>query len=164
MLYLLSVPHRMIPPPVPLWVFTGFATAATYWWPMHSTVRSPTLGWAILGGAVVWIYWANSTLRKAGTTLDVREDASVLVCEGPFRFSRNPIYLGMLAILLGIAVALGSPWYLLGAVLQFALLRAYYVPREEAYLRQRFGPAFEGYVQVSPRWVALHPMHGRRPA
>ncbi|MEK8028645.1 methyltransferase family protein [Pseudaquabacterium rugosum] len=91
------------------------------------------------------------TFRK--TTLFVGATSSSLVCDGPFRFSRNPMYVGVVMSLLGVAVWFGTLPMLLAPSLEFLFLHCFHIPREEVMLRGTFGPAYVAYLQRVRRWL-----------
>jgi protein-S-isoprenylcysteine O-methyltransferase Ste14 len=84
---------------------------------------------------------------------DPRTPTPELIVGGPYRFSRNPIYLGMTLLQAGIGLALGNLWIvLLLAPVLFVLQRAVIEP-EETYLARRFGEAYAGYRARVRRWL-----------
>ena len=96
---------------------------------------------------------ADGVFKKAGTTVKPFEVSAVLITDGVFRLSRNPMYLGMVLIVLGIALGLGSLSSLLVAVALPAVLdRAFIVP-EERMLEETFGEEFASYRRRVRRWV-----------
>lgn len=95
---------------------------------------------------------AARALAAAGTTARAGEAARVLVTGGPFSWSRNPFYLGLLLVLLGVVLAFSLDWGLLTVPLVAVALDRVVIPREEAMLRQRFA-AFDDYARRVPRWL-----------
>ncbi len=91
--------------------------------------------------------------RQAGTGFRMKDGGATLVTTGPFGFSRNPIYLAMLAWLLGLAVLLGSLTVLLFPLVFFVLANFMLIPQEEKKLRDSFGEAFDSYCQKVRRWL-----------
>ncbi len=83
-----------------------------------------------------------------------------LVKTGPYRLSRNPLYVARLGILLGASLMLGSPTIMAATLLLFGFLQAVLVPAEEAQLRQRFGAAYREYSVEVSRWISLSSMAG----
>ncbi|OGR37632.1 MAG: hypothetical protein A2051_03095 [Desulfovibrionales bacterium GWA2_65_9] len=91
--------------------------------------------------------------HKQGTSEKTFEPATALVVEGAYRYSRNPMYVGMTGLFLGIGLAVGSSWLLL-ACLPFCLyILLYVVPREEAYMHRRWGEAYLDYCCQVRRWL-----------
>jgi protein-S-isoprenylcysteine O-methyltransferase Ste14 len=92
-------------------------------------------------------------LVKAGTTFHPTAPNTFLVEAGLYRYSRNPIYLGLILTYLGTSAMLFSLWALLALPPFIAYLRYLVIAREEAYLRRRFGKAYEDYMARVPRWL-----------
>jgi protein-S-isoprenylcysteine O-methyltransferase Ste14 len=119
----------------------------------------------VLGNAGLWpgrvlialglglVIWAAVAFRRARTTIIPHETPSALVETGPFRFSRNPIYLADLVILAGWCLALGT---IMGLVLilplAFILQRRFILP-EEGRLATHLGPAYTEYRARVRRWI-----------
>ena len=106
----------------------------------------------ILGGAAL-ILTAFRLFRLRGTNVPPVKPALVFVVEGPYRFTRNPMYLGMTAIFLGLAVALDNGWLLILALPVLAVMRFGVIAREEAYLERRFGTAYLDFKARVRRWL-----------
>jgi protein-S-isoprenylcysteine O-methyltransferase Ste14 len=97
--------------------------------------------------------WASMLFRKAGTSFQLRGGGSVLVTSGPFRFSRNPMYLGMLIWLIGLAVLLGSLIVFLFPILFFLLANFLVIPLEEKDMERTLGERFIEYKRHVRRWL-----------
>ena len=95
---------------------------------------------------------AAKRFRKAGTSFSLEGDSSSLVTSGPFRYSRNPIYLGMLLWLLGLAILLGSLSAFALPVLVFLLANFILIPMEERSMREKFGEEYLDYQSRVRRW------------
>lgn len=91
--------------------------------------------------------------RRVGTNINTFGPPGKLVTEGLFARSRNPMYLGMLVILIGVASLLGSiaPW--LGPIAFFAIAGGFYIPIEEKAMVERFGEQYAEYRRRVPRWL-----------
>ena len=91
--------------------------------------------------------------RRAATRPEPWRPATALVTDGPYRLSRNPMYLGFTLLYLGIALLSGSLWPLL--LLPLVLLTMHFgvIVREEAYLERRFGEAYREYRRRVKRWL-----------
>ncbi len=145
-------------------------------------VRPPVLyGGAVLVGAALEIWgvrlplladdvwrWAGAALiaagiglalvcvlgfRRAGTNVEPWRPATALVLSGPYRFSRNPIYVGLTLAYAGIAVAADSLWMVTLLVPVLAVMQSGVVRREEAYLERRFGDDYRAYKARVRRWL-----------
>lgn len=113
-------------------------------------------GW--IGGlvfvlALALFAWAIVTMTSAGSSVPTNLPTAAIVESGPYRFTRNPIYLAMLLGLIGLAIAFDTLW-LLATLVPFALvIRFGVVAREEAYLERKFGDAYRGYQLRVRRWL-----------
>jgi protein-S-isoprenylcysteine O-methyltransferase Ste14 len=97
--------------------------------------------------------WSFLTFRAEKTTILPHQGAERLIARGPFRLSRNPIYLSEAILLIGLSLANASLWYaLITPVFMFAVTRLAIV-REEAHLAARFGADWEIYARRVRRWL-----------
>lgn len=97
--------------------------------------------------------WGAGLFRAKGTAIKPFEASSVLVTEGPFRFSRNPMYVGGVTVLLGTAVLLGSVTAFLAPVAMFLTLQKHFILAEEAMLEATFGESYRQYKARVRRWI-----------
>jgi protein-S-isoprenylcysteine O-methyltransferase Ste14 len=99
------------------------------------------------------ILWAVRLFARAGTTIKPFEASTKMIVAGPYRWSRNPIYLGMAMILLGIGLALGTltPFAILPLFVW--LIQKNFIAHEEAMLDKSFGPAYAEYKKRIRRWL-----------
>jgi protein-S-isoprenylcysteine O-methyltransferase Ste14 len=111
------------------------------------------IGLPVLALGLALILWASGLFRKAGTTIRPFEESSTLVVDGPYRWSRNPIYLGMIGGLIGIGTLLGSVWPFLVIPIFAFVLDVRFVRGEEAALGRAFGAAYAGYKARVRRWL-----------
>jgi len=94
-------------------------------------------------------------VKRAGTTIDPRRpgSTSVLVTSGVYRFTRNPMYLGMLLVLLAWGLALGNGLSLLSAFAFVTYINRYQIRPEERLLQEKFGTVFAAYAARVRRWI-----------
>jgi len=111
------------------------------------------LGLALVALGVAPMVWAMVWIRATHQDPDPRKPTPELIVGGPFRFSRNPIYVGMALIQAGIGVALANPWILLLIAPTLAILRRGVIEKEEAYLERKFGDAYTRYRASVRRWL-----------
>lgn len=110
-------------------------------------------GGLVFALALALFAWAIVTMTRAGSSVPTNLPTATIVESGPYRFTRNPIYLGMLLGLIGLAIAFDNLW-LLATLVPFALVIRYgVVAREEAYLERKFGDAYRGYRSRVRRWL-----------
>jgi protein-S-isoprenylcysteine O-methyltransferase Ste14 len=111
------------------------------------------LGAVVFVLALVLAIWAIDTMTRAGTNVPTNRPTTAIVESGPYRFTRNPIYLGMFGGLIGLGIAFDNPWLLLLMALFALVIRYGVVAREEAYLERMFGDAYRGYRRRVRRWL-----------
>ena len=109
------------------------------------------LTFVLIGFALVALSVRN--FRIAGTSVVPSEPATALVATGPYRFTRNPIYIGFILAYFGFAIVLTSMWVLLLLIPVLVILQRGVVLREEAYLERQFGDAYRKYKARVPRWL-----------
>lgn len=141
----------------PLWLLGALLGAvALHTWLPGATVIAPPWTWAGWGLAVVAVLVMVTSavlFRAAGTGIVPFRPATALVARGPFRWTRNPMYLGMTAIVLGTAIGLGSLTpFALAPALWFVLDRRF-VRAEERFLRAAFGAPYDDYCARVRRWL-----------
>ena len=110
-------------------------------------------GIGIVLAGMALIAWSAVWFRRKGTTIEPHHTPRVLITEGPYRFSRNPIYLGLVAMLTGLVLFLGalSPVPVPGLFVSVLTLR--FIEPEEARLRQIFGAEAHRYIGATRRWL-----------
>lgn len=156
------------PPPLlfALWLLAGLAMDRLV--PLDGLAMLPPFawigpgtpaGWRLLAGAplvalgVALDLWAIVSFRRAHTTVLPWGRASFLVPEGPYRFSRNPMYVGMALAYLGLAIVFASWWALAFLPPVLAILARFVVRKEEAHLEARFGDGYRQYRDRVRRWL-----------
>ena len=111
------------------------------------------LGAMVFVLALALVAWAIVTLTRAGSNVPTNRPTTTIVESGPYRFTRNPIYLGMFLGLIGLAIAFDNLWLLMMLV-PFALVIRYgVVAREETYLERKFGDVYRRYHTRVRRWL-----------
>jgi len=111
------------------------------------------LGVELIGGGAALIVIAMKAFRAAGTNVEPWKPSTALVASGVFAYVRNPIYVGMILILAGLAFAFASDWMLVLAIVAFApAIHFGVVLREERYLEAKFGEPYRRYVNAVPRY------------
>jgi len=104
----------------------------------------------ILG--VVFNLWADTLFKKNKTRVKPHESPTSLQTSGPFRISRNPMYLGMLIILIGVSILLGSLSTFLFPILFIVLMESIFISFEEKNLEKAFGEKYLEYKKSVRRW------------
>lgn len=103
--------------------------------------------WAALGGSAVWLF------RRAGTTPNPTKPTAAVVMHGPYRITRNPMYLGLVFLYLGLSIFVNSVWPLVLLPAVIALVQRFVIAREEAYLEAKFGEEYRAYKARVRRWI-----------
>jgi protein-S-isoprenylcysteine O-methyltransferase Ste14 len=124
---------------------------------LPASLRTVGLGLGVAGVAAALALCASAlaTFRRAGTSPVPVRPAMALVEAGPYRFTRNPMYLGLGVGYLGLALILDRAWTLLLLPAVLGVIRYHVIAREERYLESRFGPAYDAYRRRIPRWLGL---------
>jgi protein-S-isoprenylcysteine O-methyltransferase Ste14 len=146
-----------IPPPLLGLVSVMYMGALKRWWGVASLFTPPynQIGIFLIVLGIGMVVACFFQFRRFHTTIDPRHPnrASQLVTSGLFKYSRNPMYLGMLLVLTGWAVTLGSigPW--LGPVVFYFWMTRLQIMPEERALRERFGSGYVSYCERVGRWL-----------
>jgi len=111
------------------------------------------LGAFLVVVAIALFSYAVAKFRAAGTPVPARSPTIVIVRTGPYRFSRNPIYLAFFLFQLGIAIWVNSVWLLTTLIGAVALIHYIVIRREEQYLERRFGAQYLDYKASVRRWL-----------
>jgi len=138
----------------PVWLIGFMAAAwglARLWAPLGDLLLWPGRG--LVAAGIVLIVWSALAFRQARTTIVPHQPPSALVETGPYRFSRNPIYLADLVILAGAALILGAPLALILLVPFREVLRHRFILPEEVVLERDLGPAYLDYKARVRRWL-----------
>ena len=106
----------------------------------------------IVLGSVLTV-WADVLFKRVNTPVKPHDIPTSLVTAGPFRISRNPMYLGMTMVLLGAAILLGSIGAIIPPILFVVLMQTLYIPLEESNLKKTFGPEYLDYGKNVRRWL-----------
>jgi protein-S-isoprenylcysteine O-methyltransferase Ste14 len=148
--------NAVVRPPVAWILALAAGVAADRLHPLRFVPASVPAAW--VGGIIFAIafalaIWAIVTIRKAGTQVETYKPTTAIVENGPYRLTRNPIYLGMVLGLIGLAIAFDSLWILAALVLFYLVIHYGVIAREEAYLERKFGDVYLGYKSRVRRWL-----------
>ena len=119
---------------------------------LSSTVARP-VGAALLILGIALANWGRRTMRRGGTNIDPGEPALAIVTDGPFHFSRNPLYVAITLFYLGLTLLANALWPLLLLIPLLLLTHYGIVLREERYLEKKFGETYLNYKRQVRRWV-----------
>ncbi len=129
-------------------------------WLIHAVLGpwQPIVSVSVLGGVLVALgfscmMWARILFTSRNTTLFVGRPSAQLVCDGPFRWSRNPMYVGVLVFLMGLALWVGTWPFYMAVPSTFLFLNFFHIPREERLLRESFGEQYLTYSKDVRQWL-----------
>src|SRR5215831_19067965 len=111
------------------------------------------LGVPLIAVAIGLFSYSVVKFWAAGTPVPARKPTTAIVRAGPYRFSRNPIYLAFTVFQLGIAIWVNSVWLLATLVGAVALIHTVVIPKEEQYLERKFGAQYLEYKASVRRWL-----------
>jgi protein-S-isoprenylcysteine O-methyltransferase Ste14 len=109
-------------------------------------------GVAAVATGVAIIVWARRAFQAAGTPITPFTQSTALLRHGLYRWTRNPMYLGAVLFVSGVALLLGSLTPLLLAIVFFVILQEGFIRHEEHLLEQRFGEEYRNYRRCVRRW------------
>jgi protein-S-isoprenylcysteine O-methyltransferase Ste14 len=148
----------MLKLPPPIWALIYVVAAVVISW-FFGWPKVPGLPLAPLGITLVviaWILpvWAIVLFRREGTEVEPTSPTNrKLIITGPYRLTRNPMYLGLVILTLGIAIWVGA-WPMFAApIALFATANWVHIPFEEAKMRRQFGAIYDNYVARVRRWL-----------
>jgi protein-S-isoprenylcysteine O-methyltransferase Ste14 len=116
-------------------------------------LRQPWVGAALAAFGLALALWGERTFAAHGATIKPFERSRVLVTSGPFRFTRNPMYLSLVLMLVGLALVLGTPAPWSAAVLLALTLHFRFIRNEERALGASLGEPYARYRERVRRWI-----------
>jgi protein-S-isoprenylcysteine O-methyltransferase Ste14 len=129
---------------------------ALHWfWPMPIFGLAVALwsGLALIVLAVAIATWARRTMHAAGTNVNPLRPTTTIVTTGPFGFSRNPLYLALTLLYLGLTLAINTWWGIVVLVPLLIIMHRGVVLREERYLEHKFGETYRQYRSTIRRYL-----------
>lgn len=148
-------PKVRVPPPL---IFLGYLIGALIvnWavpFPMPWISASRVVGGVLVATGFFIDGWAFAQMVKAHTSPDPREATTAIVTGGPYRFTRNPIYLGFFSIYLGFTLLAGTLWGLIASPFLFWTVTHSVIHAEEIYLEEKFGEEYTHYRSRVRQWL-----------
>ena len=145
-------------------IVPGTVVGLVPYWILSSTGRAhwPEPGILLILGIILFLLGAATALSSAwrfavhgkGTPAPI-DPPKFLVSGGTYRFTRNPMYVGIVSMVLGEAMAFTSTWLLVYALFLFSLFHSFVILYEEPTLRRQFGSSYEEFCTHVPRWFWL---------
>lgn len=142
-------------PPVILLTFLLLQVGLHKLLPIAQVLRAPWsyVGVAFIAAGIAIVAGPALAFARAKTTIIPFQESDSLVTGGMYRITRNPMYLGMLSILIGVAMLCGSLSPFVVAILFVPVLNVRVIRHEEAMLTERFGAEYETYSRSVRRWL-----------
>lgn len=113
----------------------------------------PVAGWVLIALGLFVMLWAILTFMRARTSVLPFRPATAMVTSGPYRLSRNPMYVGLTLLYVGLSLLTGMAWSLVMLPLALFALTTLVIRREERYLEAAFGAEYDAYRTHVRRWV-----------
>ncbi len=151
----IDIPRIRLVPPVyfAIWIVVGSMAGLVLPQVELPVVVAQAWGWTFFTLAVLLNLWTVGSFKRAGTPLHVRRPARTFIGGGPFRLSRNPLYLSMAMCTVGFSFIAGTYWVALTLPLFIALFNRLVIAPEESYLANTFGDEYLAYARSVRRWV-----------
>ena len=143
------------PPPVIALVLIAIGVVLGVFWPVE-IVPAPwqyVAGGPIIAGAVLLVMSAFRLFQRAKTPVPTYRTPTALVTGGVYLLTRNPIYLAMVLLIIGLAVTLDNVWLLALAAIFQQIIRWGVIAREEPFLEAKFGEDYRAFKQRTRRWI-----------
>ena len=148
-------PNVIAFPPLVFGLGLGIGFLLHWLWPVPIGSPQPPrwIGGALAVSSAVLALWGSQTMRRAGTNIKPTEPTTAIVQTGPFRFSRNPLYVSLTILYVGVSWMFNAliPLLLLPPLLIFVHFGI--VRREERYLEAKFGSEYTDYCKRVRRWI-----------
>ena len=145
----------------PFIVLIALAAAVALEWVigLHFLPPMAWSGWQLFVGlvlvlaAVALAGWAVRTFSSVGTNVSPHEPALHLAISGPYRFTRNPMYVGFVLLMIGVSLIFSLEWGIILAPVLALILHYGVVLREERYLTEKFGQPYRDFLGRTRRWL-----------
>jgi protein-S-isoprenylcysteine O-methyltransferase Ste14 len=119
--------------------------------PQNSVVLGLGILWIVTGAGLA--FWGLVVFRRAGTTFNPFGGTTAIVSSGPYRYTRNPMYVGLACVHLGCGLLLGEGWVLAALPVVVVLVDRLVIRREEIYLARKYGDTWHEYAHRVRRWI-----------
>lgn len=146
--------------PPPFYFLIGLLIGFVIQYAYPVRLAKPGLHWIVYALGVLWIAlglllagWALFGFRRAGTSPLPHAPSSVLVSTGPYRLTRNPMYVSLALVSIGVGLLGNALWPILSVPVALVLVDVLVIRREERYLSGRFGDAYQSYCRRVRRWM-----------
>ncbi|MFQ5932033.1 MAG: methyltransferase family protein [Nitrospiraceae bacterium] len=150
-----DISRPVAPPPIIylVCVLVGFGLDQLSPQPLLAQTVQYTVGFAIIAVSFLLFGLALREFANSKTSVNHHTPTTAIVSTGPFGYSRNPIYVSMTMLMVGIATVVDSVWILVMAVPAVVITHYFVILREEVYLERKFGDEYLSYKSTVRRWV-----------
>jgi protein-S-isoprenylcysteine O-methyltransferase Ste14 len=121
--------------------------------PIGAEALRSILGWLLLAGSLLLMGMSVGTFRRRRTSFLPFRPATTLVITGPYRYTRNPMYVAATLLTAAFGLWLNTWWPIILLVPTLMIVRHYVIAREESYMRRRFGSEYDAYTKQVRRWL-----------
>ena len=144
----------LLRPPIVLLAVIALGVVLNLIWPFRFIPSALVLaGPVVVFAAVLLFLLSLREFRSHGTSVRGTERTTMVVRTGPYRFSRNPIYLAFVLFILGLSLWLNDLWLLVALAVFAAFISIMIIPREERFLERNFQPQYSEYKAAVRRWL-----------
>ncbi len=144
----------VVRPPLLYAAALGAMLVLRWLWPLPILGRAALWpGLALVALAVGLLVWGRQTLVAGGTNVDPSLPSTAIVTSGPYRFSRNPLYVGLALFYFGLTLALDSWWGIVLLAPVLIVMHRGVIQHEERYLEQKFGDGYRQYRAAVRRYL-----------
>jgi protein-S-isoprenylcysteine O-methyltransferase Ste14 len=142
-------------PPVIVGAFliAGLVLEYLFSWPQLAQSAQYIAGGVLIAASGLLMPGILLRFRRAGTHLDVRKSTSAIITDGPYRVSRNPIYVSLMLLYFGIGLMVDGVWIIILAAPLAMVIHHGVILREERYLEKKFGEEYLTYKRAVRRWI-----------
>ena len=150
-----DIPHVIAPPPLIFGVPLALTLLADRWWP-RALLPQPwpvILGPLLILVSLLFLYPAIQVFKRARTNPKPWKPTTALVRNGPYRLTRNPMYVGFTCFYLGVTLWANAALSLAALPVVLVVMDVFVIRREERYLARKFGDSYRQYVAAVRRWI-----------
>ncbi|MES3033278.1 MAG: isoprenylcysteine carboxylmethyltransferase family protein [Gemmatimonadota bacterium] len=150
-----DIAHVIAPPPLIYLVPLTVALLVHGWrpWPVLPGRWPHLVGPLFIAASLVFVLPALGAFARARTNPKPWKPTTALVIEGPYRYTRNPMYLGFTLLFVGVTCWVNSVWPLFALLVVLPAMQVGVIQREERYLERKFGAPYREYMQMVRRWI-----------
>jgi protein-S-isoprenylcysteine O-methyltransferase Ste14 len=144
-----------VPPPAlyALAVLIGYLLNLRWRFPIGGGAAVQALAWLLAGVSLAMAVSSIDNFRRSRTSIVPIRPATTLVTAGPYRFTRNPMYVGLAALTVALGLFLHSGWPIVLLIPVLFFVRVFVIAPEERYLERRFGADYVAYTRRVRRWL-----------